>query len=273
MDYINNRFAEERQGLYLSDKFINEYKETATYNGIMPSSIKVLRIAKNKVETVNFKQDCRVVMVCEEGYEDRQTDYKKAFAIAIKHFGWFRVLKPHGVLGSDIRDTSLDQVYNPELRNPANYPKCDQAMHDTWSTVMVNSEKRIFKPLYYNEGAGANYGNETQYKGRMYEWQVWKKLIPGGRNYEQVLKYYYSNCTGTSAGTIIVCSSHSGTYTNITRSTHYVEGCTKCKAKIEENHTWRLQGQYNVCSKCDYSIMVTSTPSPAPKTSNITLLK
>lgn len=90
MDYINNRFAEERQGLYLSDKFINEYKETATYNGIMPSSIKVLRIAKNKVETVNFKQYCRVVMVCEEGYEDRQTDYKKAFAIAIKHFGWFR---------------------------------------------------------------------------------------------------------------------------------------------------------------------------------------
>ena len=67
LDYINNRFAEERQGLYLSDKFINEYKETATYNGIMPSSIKVLRIAKNKVETVNFKQYCRVVMVCEEG--------------------------------------------------------------------------------------------------------------------------------------------------------------------------------------------------------------
>lgn len=33
----------------------------------MPSSIKVLRIAKNKVETVNFKQYCRVVMVCEEG--------------------------------------------------------------------------------------------------------------------------------------------------------------------------------------------------------------
>ena len=40
LDYINNRFAEERQGLYLSDKFIDEYKETATYNGIMPSSIK-----------------------------------------------------------------------------------------------------------------------------------------------------------------------------------------------------------------------------------------
>ena len=56
LDYINNRFAEERQGLYLSDKFIDEYKETATYNGIMPSSIKVLRIAKNKVATVNFKQ-------------------------------------------------------------------------------------------------------------------------------------------------------------------------------------------------------------------------
>ena len=56
LDYINNRFAEERQGLYLSDKFIDEYKETATYNGIMPSSIKVLRIAKNKVATVKFKQ-------------------------------------------------------------------------------------------------------------------------------------------------------------------------------------------------------------------------
>ena len=56
LDYINNRFSEEKQGLYLSDKFIDEYKETATYNGIMPSSIKVLRIAKNKVATVNFKQ-------------------------------------------------------------------------------------------------------------------------------------------------------------------------------------------------------------------------
>ena len=42
LDYINNRFAEERQGLYLSDKFIDEYKETATYNGIMPSSIKAV---------------------------------------------------------------------------------------------------------------------------------------------------------------------------------------------------------------------------------------
>ncbi len=72
LDYINNRFTEERPGLYLSDKFTDEYKETATYNGIMPSSIKVLRLAKNRVETVNFKQYCRVVMVCEE--KDMRTD-------------------------------------------------------------------------------------------------------------------------------------------------------------------------------------------------------
>lgn len=60
----------------------------------MPSTIDVYRSKTGRIDrNVNFKQYCRVVMVCEEGYEGRQTDYKKAFAIAIKTFGWFYDIK------------------------------------------------------------------------------------------------------------------------------------------------------------------------------------
>lgn len=81
-------------------------------------------------------------MVCEEGYESRQKDYKQAFALAIKHFGWYRVLKPQGDLGCDVRDTTDDQLYKPEGKNLSDWPTCDKAMLDTWNTIMVNSSNR-----------------------------------------------------------------------------------------------------------------------------------
>lgn len=112
--YFKVRFPDESRGFSISDKFSEEFKHVASYNGIMPTSIKVLRVSKNIIETPDFKQYCRVVMVCEEGYESRQNDYKQAFALAIKHFGWYRVLKPQGDRGCDVRDTIDDQLYTPE---------------------------------------------------------------------------------------------------------------------------------------------------------------
>lgn len=44
----------------------------------MPTIIKVLRVSEKRIDKPEFKQYCRVVMVCEEGYESRQKDYKQA---------------------------------------------------------------------------------------------------------------------------------------------------------------------------------------------------
>ncbi|MEE0680920.1 MAG: hypothetical protein U0M20_01755 [Christensenellales bacterium] len=260
-DYFNIRFTEDRGGFYISDRFSEEFKEVANYSGTMPTSINVLRVTKNRVDNVNFKQYCRVVMVCEEGYENRQTDYKKAFAIAIKHFGWFRYLKPRPDPAYHIRDDNQDQVYNPELRSPSNYPTCDSAMLSTWNTIMVNSDKQLFKPFYYNEGPDADLGT-TQYQGTMYEYEVWKSLVPNGMNYINVLKYYYSNCRGTSVGQIRVCSNHTGSYTNITATTHKVNSCTTCKVNIVESHSFRLQGNQQICTKCGHSVIVMEIQPP-----------
>lgn len=264
-DYFKARFPDESRGFSISDKFSEEFKDVASYNGVMPTSIKVLRVSKNKIETPDFKQYCRVVMVCEEGYESRQKDYKQAFALAIKHFGWYRVLKPQGDRGCDVRDTVDDQLYTPEGKSLSDWPTCDKAMLDTWNTIMVNSSRQIFKPEYRNEKANLYAYGEKKYQGIMYEWQVWKTLVPRGMNYIDVLKYYYSynssgDGTGTSVGEVRVCRNHTGSYVNITPTKHTVQTCTTCKVHIAEDHTWRLQGNNQVCTKCGFSITVMSIP-------------
>ena len=261
-DYFNIRFTEDRGGFYISDRFSEEFKETASYNGNMPSTIDVYRSKTGRIDrNVNFKQYCRVVMVCEEGYEGRQTDYKKAFAIAIKTFGWFMILKPRADLGCHVRDDNHDQIYSPETRSPSDYPTCDNAMLTTWNTIMVNSDRQIFKSFYL-QGSESTLQDETQYKGTMYEYEVWKSLVPNGMNYINVLKYYYSNCRGTSVGQIRVCSNHTGSYTNITATTHKVNSCTTCKVNIVESHSFRLQGNKQVCTKCGHSVIVMEIQPP-----------
>ena len=262
LNYFNARFTEERGGFYISDKFSGEFKETASYSGVMPTEIKVYFSRENKIKTIKFKEYCRVVMVCEEGYENRQTDYKKAFAIAIKHFGWFRILKPRPDTKYHVRDDDEDQVYNPS-RKPANYPTCDGAMLSTWNTIMVNSGRNLFKPQF-RQGDASSITKPTQSKGIMYEYEVWKSLVPSGMSYVSVLKYYYSYAKEISTGAIRVCSNHTGTYTDKTPSTHTVNNCTTCKVKLTENHTFKPQGHNMVCQKCGYSVIASSLPGPAP---------
>lgn len=47
-DYFKVRFPDESRGFSISDKFSGEFKDVASYNGIMPTSIKVLRVSKTK---------------------------------------------------------------------------------------------------------------------------------------------------------------------------------------------------------------------------------
>ena len=47
-DYFNIRFTEDRGGFYISDRFSEEFKETASYNGNMPSTIDVYRSKTRK---------------------------------------------------------------------------------------------------------------------------------------------------------------------------------------------------------------------------------
>lgn len=56
--YFNTR-VEQTKCFSISDKFANEFKDTATYNGVMPSTINVWRISKDRIDySVNFKQYC-----------------------------------------------------------------------------------------------------------------------------------------------------------------------------------------------------------------------
>lgn len=48
LDYFKERFPDESRGFSISDKFSEEFKDVASYNGVMPTSIKVLRVSKTK---------------------------------------------------------------------------------------------------------------------------------------------------------------------------------------------------------------------------------
>jgi len=90
-----------------------------------PPSIRVYRTrgpAAGKVQTVNFWRYVAVVLAAEwPASMPRHT--LRAGALAVKQYGWYYVVNYRGWLAPDgscfhVMDTSMDQVYWPELRVP-----------------------------------------------------------------------------------------------------------------------------------------------------------
>ncbi len=264
--YFDVRFSEERGG-YRPVRGDGS-KIGVSHSGTMPSSIRVKRVeyGGGAISTVNFLTYCKYVACAEVGYsESGHVNYHKSACMAVKNFGWFRTLSPRSSSGGfHVHDNTDDQIYNPDRYNlsDSSLSRLLSNLSSIWNVIMVNSEKKIFQS-FYATGSSTTY--ERRNRGKLYHYGA-KLFANQGRSYSWILDYYYSNTKIddynnyfylTSTGPITVCASHSGgTILETSRSGHKKK-CSLCNYLYTENHTWRTQGQYMVCTVCGYSVMVT----------------
>lgn len=274
--YFGRRFTEERGGYgpVLSDGT----KIGSTHGGTMPSTIRVGRVNPKtkkveKVDKVNFKTYCKVVACAEVGYSSSgHANYHKSSILAVKNYGWWRVLNPRKASsGYDIVDNVDDQIYNPEKHNisSSSYSRLMGHVNDVWNVIMVNSEKKVFKAMY----ATGNSTNHTyQHRGRLYHYGA-KVFAEQGRGYKWILEYYYSYSDGegdgdnnstyypSSYGAIIVCSSHSGGSVIGKTAASHTRRCTSCSYHYKQNHSWQSQGHQMYCTVCNFTVTASRQPS------------
>lgn len=156
-----------------------------------PSTIKVLRTNSGTIETVGFYKYCKVVTVNEVGYNWKQ-DALDACALAIKNLGVARkYTKKYPEFGYDIKDNEYDQVYDP--KKPA-MDKCNQAVSNIWYYFMYDAKDGLFPGFHVHSvdvraHAKKNGGVVSQIKSR--------DLANGGKNWKQIVKYFYNRVSGT----------------------------------------------------------------------------
>ncbi len=101
-----------------------------------PPSIRVLRTATGKVQTVDFRYYVNVVMAAEIP-SSWPLAMLRANALAVKQYAWYYVLHHRSwyVTGSgacyDVKDSTTDQVYNPARYAPTYRHK--YAVSTTWT--------------------------------------------------------------------------------------------------------------------------------------------
>lgn len=271
--YFGRRFTEERGGYgpILSDGT----KIGSTHSGTMPSTIRVRRKSLgNRIDRVNFKTYCKVVACAEVGYSSSgHANYHKSSILAVKNYGWWRVLNPRNASsGFDIEDNQDDQIYNPEKHNisSSSYSRLMGHVNDVWNVIMVNSEKKVFKAMY----ATGNSTNHTyQHRGRLYHYGA-KVFAEQGRGYKWILEYYYSYSSRNdsdnsyypaSSGAIIVCSSHSGGSVIGKTAASHTRRCASCSYHYKQNHSWQAQGHQMYCTVCNFTVTASRQPNALMK--------
>ena len=263
--YCEARFTDERGGYTLETD--SGAKTIGKSIGRMPSSIRVRRVSRGVTQTVNFKTYCKVVACYEVGYNSRHENYHKSSFMAVKTYGWWRTLSPYASQGYDIKDNSDDQWYRPETYdiNSSQWSRLMAHIDQVWNVVMVNSDKNIFKSIYATDGSGYSI---IQNRGRLYHIQA-NEFANAGRSYPWIFDYFYSNSPtepqngppfATSAGEIIVCSSHSGSL-RAAKPTYHSNICLRCGYHYNPSgHSWYASGNYMICSVCGYSVIAARTP-------------
>lgn len=156
-----------------------------------PATIKVYRVKKKTIDTVGFLGYCKSVTVNEVGYDWKQ-DALNACALAIKNYGVSRKYnKKYPDLGYDVKDTEVDQVYNP---GKPKMDKCNKAVNNIWYYFMYDANGGLFPGFHVhnisiNSYAKKNGGILSQTKSR--------DLADDKKDWKEIVKYFYNRKLGT----------------------------------------------------------------------------
>jgi hypothetical protein len=165
---------------------------------VPPTSIRVLRTATKRTEVVDFRVYVEKVMPAEWG-ASHPAAALQAGAVAIKQYAWYYAMAGRWRGGKDaagkcydVRDDSIDQVYNP-AKTPASSHLA--AVEVTWSWSVRRGDALVLTG--YRPGIAACGDNATGY--RLYQLEASRCASVNRWTAEQILRTYYSTRTSPAA--------------------------------------------------------------------------
>ncbi|MGW4500354.1 SpoIID/LytB domain-containing protein [Micromonospora sp. NPDC004336] len=158
-------------------------------NSKLPSTILVYRVGLGRVDRVDFKTYVKNVLP-NEWITSWPKASLEAGAVAVKSYAWYWALhstrKTPGGQCYDVRDDTGDQVYKPSTA----VASTSAAVDSTWSIKMTRSGY-ILRAHYCATttacGGWVTGDWMSQYGSR--------DLANAGRNYQEILRYYYRDIT------------------------------------------------------------------------------
>lgn len=167
-----------------------------------PSTIRVHRVSLGRVDIVDFKTYVKGVLP-NEWIPSWHSESLKAGALPVKIYGWYwTIYAKYPSSGYDVKDTTSDQVYNPNV----SYASTNAAVDATWS-YKITRNGQIFQAHYC---AGSYNGSRTTGQcSQNHGWTVgtymsqWgsKYLADNGRTWQSMMTFYYDNVVvGTIGG-------------------------------------------------------------------------
>lgn len=238
-DYFTLRFGESG---------IMTLMEDAAYNfSQIPAKIKVYRVAygNGKIEDIDFKTYCKVVMANEFAYDSRPIAYLRAGALCVRNYAWYHYLTASGSLGYHVKDDTSYQKYNP-AENISSYPNSCAAVDYIWSVNMSNSRARLFVTQYrsYEGSKGSGILNQNEAYN----------LAKSGYKYYEILHYYYDNSPVSTERIRINCTKGHTTNSSYSYdSTSHWHECTECGTRVDSiGHNYINSGTYKICRVCGY---------------------
>lgn len=256
--YLSNRLRVfgSKIGMYSYDDAVSSFVN------LNPTSIKVLITATNNIQTVNFKQYCKVVLA-NEVYSSWNSEALKACGLAVKQYGWHLIISPkYPSLGYDVKDSTADQKYDPSKTIPSSI---STAIDNIYNYVVVNNNgHHIFTS--YHAGISGQYDHPgvayVKYHGGRLSQYGSQKIATEGGNFKNILHYYYDYseypAVSPNGSIKILCTqdtSHvfSGSY-GYNEYLHWSNPCSKCEYHTSpvQAHSWIPSGVGFRCTVCNY---------------------
>jgi hypothetical protein len=163
-----------------------------------PASIRVYRTATKRTETVPFRTYVEKVMASEWGATSPDAALR-AGAVAVKQFGWYYTIRWRGGRDAagrcyDVRDSSVDQVYDPRRSTVAAHRR---AVAATW-WISLRKNDRFFL-TGYRAGTGSC-------KANIDGWRLYQRdAVDCVRRYddttEKLGRRFYSSVSWITRGT------------------------------------------------------------------------
>lgn len=152
--------------------------------GGIPQTIRVYRTGSGVVEVVPFNFYVKHVLPS-EWIGSWPMESLKAGAMGAKTYAWYWISQggKWPSLGADVKDTTADQVYDPNY----SYPTTDDAVDLTWYYKMTRGGV-IFQSHYLDGTYGPGY--YPGYEGWMTQWGT-KYWADQGYDWQWMLHYYY----------------------------------------------------------------------------------
>lgn len=178
------------------------------HNVIKTIRVKMTRLYGQPVHSVNMEEYIKVVLA-NEVYPSWNGDALRACAMAVKMYGWYRVLVPkYPGMGYDVKDTSVDQNYNPSGANVGN-ANIVRACNDINTAILLNSDFNFFC-TYYKAGPPNvdPYSVTTPYQANVSHPQYCGDLSQWGAQYlannygmiDWYILYFYYDYSGRPDG-------------------------------------------------------------------------